>query len=151
MNMLTRDEHKELLKLTAKCMDPKSDWDKPLPDADKRDLKRLNELMVKMAAEPENTTGQPRPAKIKDFIMSELGKRIASEGGEAVGIEMRNHGTEQKPVVVFREWFMTGGRNTTERKAIFIQYRQGCSGDAKLIEAGRTIAASACLRLQKPV
>ena len=141
--MLSKAEHREMLRLSAKCLDPK-DWETPLPDADKKELKRLGELLAKLSPEPEMS--HTTPTKIKGYVHSDQAKRLISEGAEFQGVEMRNHGTENKPRPVMREWFYVGVKGSldpaTARKAVFVQ-------EGKVIEAGRTIAESAYARLAK--
>ncbi len=139
---LTRAEHREFLKLQEKCF-TKDGID---PAADKKDLLRMKELAAKVDPEAEESIGQPHPLKIKNFTMSDKGKQLVSEGAEFQGVEARNHGTQQKPAIVFREWYMVGKRGTQARKAIFVQYQEGHSVDGIVIEAGRTIAEAAYKR-----
>jgi hypothetical protein len=143
---LSTQERKELLKLYAKCIDPK-DGEQPLPDADKKDLARLQILLDRMTPEPQDQIGAAQPVKLKDYTQSPLLKQKIAGGAVFQGVEMRNHGTEEKPVMVVREWLYVGEGN--ERKAAFIQYQVGHAGDGLFIEAGRTIAASAYARFGK--
>ena len=144
--MLTNAEHKELLKLYARCIDPK-DGETILKDADKKEVARLDELVKKLAPEPAQDVGEPRPTKIPHYVQSEQLKHLIEKGAQFVGAELRNHGSTQKPSMVIREWVYIG--KGEDRKASFVQYAMGHAGDARVIEAGRTIAASALRRFQK--
>jgi hypothetical protein len=144
---LTSQEQKELIRLSSRCIDPK-DGEAPLPDADKKDLKRLLELSKKAGVEPENDIGRPCPVTIKGYVQSDLCKQMVADGAQFQGVEQRNHGTHEKPVYILREWLYVG--KGEDRKAVFIQYRLGHGSDARAIEAGRTIAASAYQRFAKP-
>jgi len=136
---LTSQERKELGKLYVKCMD--KDGETVRPDADKKDLVRLQALLTKTEPEAQNETGEPRPEKIKNYVHSEHCKSLIAEGAEFQGVEIRNHGSQEKPRMVLREWLYTGVRGK-DRKAVFVQ-------EGKVIEAGRTIAEAAYRRLSK--
>ena len=129
---LTAQEQKELTKLIVANVDKEG---KPLKDAETKALARINELLAR--AEPEAPI---RPEKIKNYKPSEVAKDLIAKGGEFQGVESRNHGTEEKPVLVLREWFYVG--TGAERKACFVL-------NGKVIDAGRTIARSALDRFQK--
>lgn len=146
--MLTRDEHKEMLTLSAKCLSPK-DWETPLPDAGKKELGRLSELLKKMSPEPADEARNPRPERIKNFVMSEQAKLLLNDGAEFQGVEVRNHGTDEKPRYVYREWLYVGAKGSPGRKAVFVQYEAGHQSDGKVIEAGRTIADAAYRRFSR--
>lgn len=141
---LTSAEQKEMLKLSAKCLDPK-DWETPLPDADKKDLRRLAELLKRLSAQPEDETGEPHPIKIKNYVMSAQAKALVEQGAEFQGAEQRNHGTDEVPKLVIREWLYVGKGD--DRHCCFVQTD---GRDIRVIDAGKTIAASAYRRFQKP-
>ena len=129
---LTSTEHKRMVKLYADCLTKDG---KTRPDATSKELKELEDLIGRSA--PEDPI---RPEKIKNYRPSEQAKGLIEQGGEFQGPELRNHGTEEKPDMVLREWFYLG--KGKDRKAVFVQ-------KGRVIEAGRTIARSFYTRLMK--
>lgn len=130
---LTDAEHKRLVKLWSSCLDKDG---KPRADALSKELKELNELIGKTKPEDEI-----HPVRIKDYKPSEVARQLQEEkDAEFQGAELRNFGTEEKPVMVLREWFYRG--KGKDRKAVFVQH-------GNITEAGRTIARSAYTRFQR--
>jgi len=129
---LTGAEHKRMVKLYADCLTKDG---KTRPDATSKELKELEDLIARSA--PEDPI---RPEKIKNYRPSEHAKGLLEQGGEFLGVEARNFGTDEKPDMVLREWFYMG--KGKDRKAIFVQ-------KGRVIEAGRTLAQSAYARFQK--
>lgn len=129
---LTDAEHKRLIKLWASCLDKDG---KPRPDALTKELKELNDLIGKTS--PDEPI---HPVRIKDYKPSEVARQLIEEKAEFQGAELRKAGTPQKPIMILREWFYRG--KGKDRKAVFVQ-------NGAIIEAGRTIAASAYARFQR--
>ncbi len=145
---LSKKEREELAKLMVGNFDKEG---KALPDADLKALKRVEELLVK--SEPEPETGATAPMKLKNFVHCDLSKQLIADGAEFVGVEVRNHGTEDKPKMVWREWMYVGVKGSKdpakERKCLFVQYLVGHQGDAIAVDAGRTIAEAGLRRFQR--
>jgi hypothetical protein len=131
---VTAAERKELTKLFVANFDKDG---KPLPDADGKAFKRVDELLAKVG--PDEDT-RAAPAKIKNHKLSLEGQALVEQKAEYLGCEARNLGTEEKPNMVIREYFYRQGPQG--RECVMVQ--QG-----KVIGIGRTLAASALNRISQ--
>jgi hypothetical protein len=133
---LNTAEKKELTKLTVECYGKDGER---LQDADAKKLKRFEELLAKAGVEPRDE--EAVPVIVRNHKLSPEAQGLKERGGEYLGCEAKNFGTDEKPRMVIREYFYW---TTPEKNRECRMIQEG-----REIIIGRTLSEAAFRRIVK--